>query len=79
MSMERSNPNAKTATPERIINIICPLSAPIIKVSNVLIATKKNFADKGVEMVYFSYTQDTSSAKLREALGAIAKAEEKNK
>lgn len=37
------------------------------------------FADKGVEIVYFPYTQGTSSTKLREALSAIAEAAEKNK
>ena len=36
------------------------------------------FADKGVEIVYFPYNQGTSSTKLREALSAIAEAEEKN-
>lgn len=35
------------------------------------------FADKGVEIVYFPYTQGTSSTKLREALSAIAEAAEK--
>lgn len=37
------------------------------------------FKDKGVEIVYFPYTKGTSSTQLRNALGAIAKAAEKNK
>ena len=39
---------------------------------------EENFANKGIEIVYFPYTQGTNSTKLREALSAIAEAAEKS-